>query len=222
MLVHFPIALLVAGVALDWLGYWLQRVNLTRAGFYLLLLGTAAAGVAALAGPDHASGDAVTRALLADHQTFALLTVTLAVALLLTRFFAVGGLGRWTALAYLAGTLALLVFVSLTGYFGGELTYHHGVGVVTSRGADALATGDDMRAFLPAKPLIALLGLVTAAVLGGWLVAGRAIAPAYARRWWQALRMERGGQGRLWTLWRGHEATQSAHAQHSAAPYRAS
>jgi hypothetical protein len=57
MLVHFPIALLFASVALDWLGYWLQHPNLTRTGFYRLTLGALGTGVAALSGPDHATGD---------------------------------------------------------------------------------------------------------------------------------------------------------------------
>lgn len=43
MLVHFPIALLFASVALDALGWLLRRPSLTRAGFFSLVLGTAVA-----------------------------------------------------------------------------------------------------------------------------------------------------------------------------------
>ena len=80
MLVHFPIALLFTSVALDLSGYLLAQTSLTRAGFYLLLLGVAGAGVSALAGPDHATGSAAADALLILHQNFALLTVALGVA----------------------------------------------------------------------------------------------------------------------------------------------
>jgi uncharacterized membrane protein len=79
MIVHFPIALLFASVALDWAGYWLKHPNLTRAGFYILVLGALGAGGAALTGPDHVTADASVMSLLADHQNFANLTVALAV-----------------------------------------------------------------------------------------------------------------------------------------------
>lgn len=209
MLVHFPIALLFASVALDWFGYWLRRPGFTRAGFYTLALGAAGAGVAALAGPDHVSGDAA-QVLLAWHQLFAALTVVLAVGLMAIRFFLVDGLAAGKALAYLAGTVALLAAVSMTGYYGGELTYHQGVGVsAASAGSGSGAAA----AFLPlamppsveAKPIVALIGLLCIIALAVWLGAGRSIAPAYYARWWKAVR--RVGEQRvsghadlLWTL----------------------
>ena len=36
MLVHFPIALLFASVALDWVGYWLKLPNPTERAFIRL------------------------------------------------------------------------------------------------------------------------------------------------------------------------------------------
>jgi len=114
ILVHFPIALLFASVALDLVGYIFRNVNLTRAGFYLLLLGVAGAGAAAIAGPDHATGSATADALLISHQNFALLTVALGVALLLVRFFAADGIVNPWALLYFLGALALLGSLALT------------------------------------------------------------------------------------------------------------
>ena len=132
MLVHFPIALLFGSVALDWLGYWLKHPNLTRAGFYTLVL---SAGVAALTGPDHATGDPSVPGLLAAHQYFA--TLTIAVGLFAWRFLAARGVsGGWAVLNPVC-TLALLVVVCLTGYYGGEMTYHHAVGVVASGSSPA-------------------------------------------------------------------------------------
>ena len=38
VLVHFPIALFITGVALDWLGRWMRRAALTDAAYYDLLI----------------------------------------------------------------------------------------------------------------------------------------------------------------------------------------
>jgi uncharacterized membrane protein len=206
IVVHFPIALLFASVGLDWVGYAFRLPNLTRAGFYVLALGAAGAGVAALTGPDHAAGDATVVSLLTLHQSFALITVALAVALLLVRYMAADGLGGGWAALYLVGTLALLVALSLTGYYGGELTYHQGIGVSTASGPVVAPAAGDASVHLPVKPMVALIGLVAVVVLGGWLLAGRQIAAAYHEQWMRALRTSFGGakesSARLWTLWR--------------------
>lgn len=205
MLVHFPIALLFASVALDWMGFWLRRPGLTRAGFYVLVFGTAGAGVAAVSGPDHASGGPAVQELLTSHQSFALITVALAVTLMVVRFAAIRGIqGRW-ALGYLASTLLLLVTLSLTGYYGGELTYHQGVGVATatpaSSGTGIASAGDgEAGGTVPAKPLVVLLGLFSVGVLGFWIVAGRSATGGYFAAWWQAVRRDSDDGGALWTL----------------------
>jgi uncharacterized membrane protein len=202
MVVHFPIALLYVSVGLDWVGFWLRHLNLTRAGFYTLVLGTAGAGVAALTGPDHATGDATVIALLASHQTFALITVALALSLMWVRFLGAEGIrGGWAGV-YLACTLALLVAVSLTGYFGGELTYHHGVGVsLASAGTAPGEIAGSVGALVPVKPLVALMGLLSIAGLGLWLAAGRTLAGAYFAIWWRAVRGEyANGSSAIWTL----------------------
>jgi len=192
ILVHFPIALLFASVALDLPGYLLRRPGLTRAGFYALVLGTLGAGVAALAGPDHVPPEAA--GLLASHEAFALVTVVLAVALVAVRFVATDGLRGLWALGYLACALVLLAAVGLTGYYGGEMTYHQGVGVTAASGAlrplasaAALAGGDEGGA-VSTKPITALLGLLSVAGLAVWLLAGRNLAPNYFIRWWRAAR----------------------------------
>jgi uncharacterized membrane protein len=207
MVVHFPIALLFASVALDWAGYWLRHPNLTRAGFYTLVLGAMGAGVSALTGPDHVSGDATATALLANHQSFALLTVAIAVSLVAVRFLSTEGIaGRW-AWIYLGCTVALLITLSLTGYYGGEMTYHQGVGVVTSQAAAASGgVGEELgrAGSVPAKPLVALIGLLATAGLFVWLFAGRALAGTYYATWWRAVRTEyANANSPLWTLRRG-------------------
>jgi uncharacterized membrane protein len=208
ILVHFPIALLFVSVFLDWAGYWLRQPNLTRAGFYTLVLGALGAGLAALSGPDGVIGDATVESLFVTHQNFALITVSVAVALTAIRFLAADGIrGRW-ALLYLACTVVLLAAVSLTGYYGGELTYHQGVGVATAQVPGA-ASGA-AAAHLPTKPLVALIGLLAVAGLAIWLTLGRVLVSAYYDVWWQAVRREfadRGGT--LWTLRRGASTPQA-------------
>lgn len=206
MLVHFPIALLFASVALDWVGYWLKHPNLTRAGFYTLVLGAFAAGIAALSGPDHATGDPSVPALLAAHQTWASVTVGLAVVMVAARFITAHGLSGSGAILYLIATLALLVAVSLTGYFGGEMTYHHAVGVtvntVLAEGSGGDATA--VQPLIPAKPFVALIGFLAIVAFCAWLVLGRRLLPSYYPTWWRAVQQERANAGApLWTLQRG-------------------
>ncbi len=199
MVVHFPIALVYVTVALDWIGYLFRLPAVTRAGFYVLVAGTAGAGAAAITGPDHAGGDATVQSLMVSHQSFALIAVALAVGLLLIRFFAIDGMTGVAAGAYLAATLALLAAVTLTGYYGGELIYHHGIGVVTN--GQVAGDGGPQGAHLPVKPLVALLGLLTVGAMGGWLLAGSRVAPVAYAAWRKGLRQELDGtRSRLWTL----------------------
>ncbi|MBF6590272.1 MAG: DUF2231 domain-containing protein [Ktedonobacterales bacterium] len=202
MLVHFPIALLFASVALDWLGYCLKHPNLTRAGFYTLLLGAFAAGIAALTGPDHVTGDAGVPALFAAHQTWAALTVALAVIMAAARFLAARGISGGLALAYLVCTLMLLGAVSLTGYYGGEMTYHHAVGVtapsVSALSAPAAAY---VRPLIPAKPFVALIGFLAVISFCLWMALGHRLTPAYYALWWRAVRQDLANTDTpLWTL----------------------
>ena len=205
MLVHFPIALLFASVALDWIGYGFKHPNLTRAGFYTLTLGAFAAGIAALSGPDHATGDPSVPALLAAHQTWASVTVVLAVSMVAARFLAARGLRGGWALLYLVCTLGLLAAVSMTGYFGGEMTYHHAVGVAAPNvSAVSAAASAEVRPLLPAKPVTALAGFLAVAGFFLWMALGRRIAPSYYPTWWRAVRQELANAGApLWTLQRG-------------------
>ncbi len=205
IVVHFPIALLYTSVALDWIGFILRSSGVSRAGFYVLALGAAGAGVAALTGPDHAQGDATVANLLTLHESFALITVALAVSLLLVRYMAAEGLGGAAAIGYLVVTLGLIAVVSLTGYYGGELTYHQGIGIVLPNGP-VIANGV-YGASVPVKPMVALIGVVAVGVLGGWLLAGGRFAGQYFDRWMRGVRTLYGTSRNeattaLWTVWR--------------------
>lgn len=218
MLVHFPIALLFASVALDWLGYWLKHPNLTRAGFYTLALGAFAAGIAALSGPDHATGDPSVPVLLAAHQTWASVTVGLAVVMVASRFIAARGLRGSGAILYLVATLALLAAVSLTGYFGGEMTYHHAVGVIVNNVPVAGSGGEAsaVQPLIPAKPFVALVGFLCIIGFCIWMGLGRRLLPSYFPTWWQAVRQELANAGApLWTLRRSRERVAELPSEHS-------
>ena len=87
IIVHFPIALLILSVALDFLGVFLRRWGLTTTATWLLLFGTPGAGVALLSGwvSEHyvtvdAAGD-----LLHLHKVVAVLTTLLFSLLLFVR-----------------------------------------------------------------------------------------------------------------------------------------
>jgi uncharacterized membrane protein len=214
MLVHFPIALLLTSIALDWSGLCLRMAHLTRAGFYSLVLGALGAGLAALSGPDHVSGDPQVMALLVAHQSFALITVSIAVALVAVRFIATDGIaGRW-AVVYLACTLALGASVALTGYYGGELTYHQGVGVATAISNAGTPSSGAGVPLVPVKPLTALLGLLSLIGLSFWMALGGRLAPIYYTAWWRTVRRERSGDvgSLIWTLhWTQHADGDASH-----------
>ena len=60
MIVHFPIALLIVGFLADAIGLFTKREFFTKAGFYLLILGTLGVVAAYLTG--NYAGEGVTEA----------------------------------------------------------------------------------------------------------------------------------------------------------------
>jgi uncharacterized membrane protein len=144
--VHFPIALLLAAVLLDFVAVFTRREALAAcAGVVLVLAALGAVG-------------AVTTGLIADdvveqavdgspaekvvdlHETAALITtglvLVLAVWRLALKFAQPAGGRRWL---YLGVLLAAAIMVAATGALGGRLTYDYGVGVRATLGAPAAA-----------------------------------------------------------------------------------
>ncbi|MFO1349680.1 MAG: DUF2231 domain-containing protein [Gammaproteobacteria bacterium] len=140
MLVHFPIVLLMAAIAVDFLvlvrgGALASRQGLPVTALWALLLGTLFAMAAAFFG-DIALDKAVELGFSQDplefHETLATATIIIFAALSLLRLFAVwrgfalsGGWGWLVALLGLVGVAVLLV----TAYYGGSLVYQLGVNV---------------------------------------------------------------------------------------------
>ncbi len=134
MIVHFPIALLIVGLLADAIGLFSKKEFFSKAGLYLLILGTI--GVIAAYFSGNLAGEGVTEAgslkqALESHEEAAELSIWLmsAAALVRIAFIAVksySGSLKWVAFAlFLIGVLS----IARTGYYGGELVFKHAAGV---------------------------------------------------------------------------------------------
>jgi uncharacterized membrane protein len=194
-IVHFPIALLIVSVVLDACGVGFRRLSLTQAGFYTLILGSLAATAAVLSGPEHAAKDAASLTILHRHELFAAFTVLCCLILVGMRLGNVEGLYGTGAIGYLALGGVLIVCIALTGYFGGQLVYDHGVGVTQLQGARVPTTGAVQEMW--AK----LGGIALVVVIVGWAVARFRFLIERLGAWWQSVRSGTPSeQPTLWTL----------------------
>jgi uncharacterized membrane protein len=140
MLVHFPIVLLIAAVAVDIILLLTKkdlagRQCLPLIALSALLLGTLSAGIAAIFG-DIALDKAILLGFpsgpLETHETLALITIAifglycLLRLLALWRRYPLRGVIGWISAFYGMVGVALLI---TTAYYGGELVYHFGVNV---------------------------------------------------------------------------------------------
>jgi uncharacterized membrane protein len=195
LIVHFPIALLIASVVLDALGVGFRRASLTQAGFYTLIGGSLGATAAVLTGPEHAAKDAASLTILHRHELFAALMVFCCLILVGMRLGNVNGLYGTGAAGYLALGVVLIVCIVLTGYFGGQMVYDRGVGVTALQGARVPAT--DAVQEMWAK----LGGIALVIVIIGWAIARFRFLTVRLQAWWQATRSGTPAeQPTLWTL----------------------
>ena len=141
MVVHFPIAFIAFAPLLDIACLvFRDRVWLDRAAAAMYLLGTLGAGAAYLLGEEAAEAiqtiSPAAESVLADHEAQAVITlVVLAVATLIRLMVTWLGrddrrikIGIFRLLA-LPAAIAALAMLALTADLGGQLVYHHGVGV---------------------------------------------------------------------------------------------
>ena len=146
MIIHFPIALLIIGFLADIIGVMFKKDFFTKAGFYLLILGTL--GVVASYITGNIAGEGVEEAgalkqALENHEDAAQLSLWLMVAAAVVRI-AVVSIKKYTGIfKYVALTLFLLGVLSIvrTGYYGGELVYKHAAGVQFNLGLDLTNPG---------------------------------------------------------------------------------
>ncbi len=141
MIVHFPIALLIVGFLADIIGIVFKKEFFSKAGFYLLILGTI--GVVAAYFSGDAAGDGITeqgplKQALETHEEAAQLSLWLMVAAAAFRIAFVW-LKKYTGIIkYAALGLFFLGVLSIarTGYYGGELVFKHAAGVQFNLGFD--------------------------------------------------------------------------------------
>lgn len=130
MLVHFPIALVSIGFLLE-IFYLLRKkeVCLTKAGFYLLILGTLAAVVTWLSGMLFTSEmEGAAGQIRETHELFANITLALLlIAASLRVYLSVKKKEDNKAMKNIALLLYALATVSVfaTGFFGGTLVYNY-------------------------------------------------------------------------------------------------
>jgi uncharacterized membrane protein len=133
MVIHFPIALLMAGFLSEIIALISKNEFYKKTAVYLLLLGALGAGAAYLSGSYAGEGieEGPLEAPMELHETAALVTLWLAIAAAL---FNVGlyffkNKSAWTKWTSALLFTALIGSVAYTGYLGGQLVYSHGAGV---------------------------------------------------------------------------------------------
>jgi uncharacterized membrane protein len=133
LLVHFPIAFLLAFGAATLLSLVVHRPGLTAFARACLFLGTAAAAVTVVSGflaEQSVARVAAARGEIEEHRTFGYVVLGLAASLsalaaVAPRFPARAGQLR---VLEAVGAVAIVVFVFLAAEEGGELVHEHGVG----------------------------------------------------------------------------------------------
>jgi len=143
MLVHFPIVLFLAAVALDaWIvkggGNLAERGGLPMVATIALVAGTVFAALAAGFGDlalDHAIDVGFPTAPLEEHEELGFATLYTFLGLVAVRLLSIWrGVplsGRRGILVLVLGTVGLGILIS-TGYHGGHLVYDLGVNVATT------------------------------------------------------------------------------------------
>jgi uncharacterized membrane protein len=139
MIVHFPIALLFIGFLADAIGLIFRKEFFTKAGFYLLIIGTLGVIAAYISG--NLAGEGVTEAgslkqALETHEDAATISLWLMVGVAIVRIALIvlkkfTGVYKWIAFILL---LLGVASITRTGYYGGELVYKHAAGVTLDLG----------------------------------------------------------------------------------------
>lgn len=133
MIIHFPIALLMAGFLSEVLAIFIKKDFFSQAAFYLLILGVLGAITAYVTGSYAGEGieDGPLKMPMELHQQAAAITLWLAVGLGLFRAFIYYFKynRNWVKWAGIVLFVALVGSVARTGYLGGKLVFSHGAGV---------------------------------------------------------------------------------------------
>ena len=131
-LVHFAIAFLVVGPALESWGVLARRETAARFGSVLTIAGMAALAPTIVAGYLAANALAVegaTRAALDRHESFGLMLLGVCLAVALARAWMRGRIEGGARVPYVIGLWVVIALAGTTALLGGRLVYGLGVGV---------------------------------------------------------------------------------------------
>ena len=150
MIVHFPIALLFVGLTADIVGMITKKEFFSKAGFYLLILGTLGVIAGYISGD--LAGDGVVEAgalgqALELHESAALLSLWFMVGTSLVRIAAVI-LNKYDGIIKIIAFILFFIGVlsiARTGYLGGELVFKHAAGVQLNLGMDFDNLNNDIK-----------------------------------------------------------------------------
>lgn len=133
MIIHFPIALLMAGFLSEIIAFFFKKEFFSQAAFYLLILGALGASAAYLTGSF--AGEGIEEGPLKNpmelHDQAATFTLLLAIITALFRIvvFYFKYNRSWVKWVGILLFTALVGSVARTGFLGGQLVYSHGAGV---------------------------------------------------------------------------------------------
>ncbi len=132
LVVHFPIAFLLAFFVVDLIGTLIQKDNLRQLAGGLLYLGTISAAAAVVAGLVAEStvehGENV-HLIIERHEFFGISVLCLSIVLSIWRFFSKSVINGGANLLFLMLAAMLNVFIVLGADLGGLMVYKHGVAV---------------------------------------------------------------------------------------------
>jgi uncharacterized membrane protein len=130
MIVHFPVALILAGFLADVIFLFYRKEKcLSKTGFYLMILGTVAAACAFLTGQLFTSepeeGEVVK--VFHRHETGALITMLIMGIASIVRIYLVAVKREETSLKWVVFFLYLVgaASVSFTGFMGGTMVFNY-------------------------------------------------------------------------------------------------
>lgn len=141
MIVHFPIALLIVAFLFDVISLFIKEEFYSKAGFYLLILGTL--GVIAAFFTGNLAGSGISESgklkdVLETHEEAALISMSIMIIAAVVRIIFVWKKKYYGVFKYVALTLILICVFSIarTGFYGGELVFKHAAGVRFELGMD--------------------------------------------------------------------------------------
>ncbi|MEP7106362.1 MAG: DUF2231 domain-containing protein [Ferruginibacter sp.] len=133
MLVHFPIAFLVAGFLSELVAFFSKKPFFRQASFTMLLLGTLGLIASYIAGNTAGEGmedGALGRAIELHEQAATLaLWITVATAAVYLGIYFFKYKKSWARIAGVILFACVIGAIARTGYLGGQLVYKHGAGV---------------------------------------------------------------------------------------------